>query len=131
MLAYINSSTGASDEHFALRIKMFENVWSNKGIIFWQLSHYRHQRSIPQKSGVISFHTNTFQKNFLRKNMSKSTRNEFLILKKIRFNFSISFQIKYLRQLSDLMYTSVFILKKILGTIISGVFCKPWSFEST
>lgn len=76
---YIDSNTRASDEHFALRIKMFGNVWSNKGIIFWQLSHYRHQNLIPQKSGVIFFHTNTFQKNYLRENMLKSTQNEFLI----------------------------------------------------
>lgn len=31
---YIDSNTRASDEHFAFRIKMFGNVWSNKGIIF-------------------------------------------------------------------------------------------------
>lgn len=120
----------ASDEHFALRIKMFGNVWSNKGIIFWQLSHYRHQNLIPQKSGVIFFHTNTFQKNFLSENMLKSTQNEFLIKKKPNQTQFLN-QIKCLFQISDLMYTSVFfIFKKILGTIISGVFCKPCSFKS-
>lgn len=83
--------TRASDEHFALRIKMFGNVWSNKGIIFWQLSHYRHQNLIPQKSGVIFFHTNTFQKKLSsRKYVEKHSKRIFNLKKKpIRHNFSI------------------------------------------
>lgn len=61
--------------------------------------------------------------------MLKSTQNEFLILKKTNQTQFLN-QIKCLFQISDLMYTSVFfIFKKILGTIISGVFCKPCSFK--
>lgn len=88
---YIDSNTRASDEHFALRIKMFGNVWSNKGIIFWQLSHYRHQNLIPQKSGVIFFHTNTFQKKLSsRKYVEKHSKRIFNFKKNpIRHNFSI------------------------------------------
>lgn len=62
--------------------------------------------------------------------MSKRTRNEFLIKKKNPTQFLN--QIKYLRQLSDFMYRSVFFffILECIETIISGVFCKPWSFES-